>query len=151
MTKCALTPFSSDAWILLLDFDTTNLPDLKSLASAKLVFYVHEAHDKAPMQVAAVALDAPFEEGKPYDFSKLGQTLGWTIVQRGNGPGAPFVPPRRYEIDLTRAVRAWSRGEPFQGLALRIVPNRGVDDGWTVRFTPNREKPAELVIARYVD
>ena len=142
---------NTDAWILLVDFDVANLPDMKLLASAKLVFYVVEAHDKAPMQVAAVALDTPFEEGKPYDFSKLGQTLGWTIVGRGEGPGAAFVPPRRYEIDLTRTVRAWSRGEKFDGLALRIVPNRGVDDGWTVRFTPNKEKPAELVITTYAD
>ena len=142
---------NSNAWILLLDFDKTDLPDVKSLASAKLVIYVHEAHDRAPMQAAAVALDAPFESGKPYDFSKLGQTAGSTIVQQGNGPGAPFVPPRRYEIDVTRAVRAWARGEQSHGLAVRIVPNRGVDDGWTVRFTPAREKPAELVIATYTD
>ncbi len=142
---------NSNAWVLLADFDTGNLPDVKSLASAKLVFYVHEAHDKAPMQVAAVALGAPFEPGKPYDFSKLGKTAGSTVVQRGQGPGAPFDPPRRYEIDVTRAVRAWARGEPHHGLALRIVPNRGVDDGWTVRFTPAREKPVELEIATYTD
>ena len=142
---------NSDAWILQADFDRTNLPDPKSLASAKLVVYVHEAHNKAPMQAAAVVLDGPFEPGKPYDFSKLGQTLGSTIVQRGNGPGDPFVPPRQYEIDVTRAVRAWSRGEPSHGLAVRIVPNRGVDDGWTVRFTPAQQKPLELVIATYAD
>jgi len=142
---------NSDAWVLLADFDTGNLPELKSLASAKLVLYVHESHNRAPMQAAAVSLGAPFEPGKPYDFDKLGNTLGWTIVQQGNGPGDPFVPPRRYEIDVTRLVRGWIRGEPFRGLAVRIVPNRGVDDGWTVRFTPAREKPIELKISRYVD
>jgi hypothetical protein len=142
---------NSDAWILLVDFDTKNLPDVKSLASAKLIVYVHESHNRAPMQAAAVALDTPFESGKPYDFSKLGRTLGSTIIQQGNGPGAPFQPPRRYEIDVTRAIRAVSRGEPFHGLALRIVPNRGVDDGWTVRFTPVKEKPVELVIYSYTD
>jgi hypothetical protein len=142
---------NSNAWILLADFDLGELPELKSLASAKMVVYVHEAHNEAPMQAAAVALDAPFESGKPYDFSKLGRTAGATIVQRGSGPGAPFVPPRRYEIDVTSAVRAWIRGEPRCGLALRIVPNRSVDDGWTVRFTPAREKPVELVIATYAN
>jgi hypothetical protein len=140
---------NSDAWILLADFDTGDLPEVKSLASAKLVLYVEESHNEAPMQVAAVALTAPFEPGKPYDFSQLGDVLGSTIVARGNGPGAPFVPPRRYEIDVTRLVRAWCRGEPFHGLAVRIVPNRGVDDGWTVRFTPAREKPVELEITTY--
>jgi len=141
----------SDAWILLADFDTGNLPAVKSLASAKLVVYVHEAHNRAPMQAAVVAIDAPFEPGKPYDFSRLGKTLGWTIVQQGDGPGAPFAAARRYEIDVTRMVRGWARGEPFMGLAVRIVPNRGVDDGWTVRFTPSKEKPVELKISRYVD
>ncbi|NQT36262.1 MAG: transglutaminase domain-containing protein, partial [Planctomycetes bacterium] len=123
----------SDAWVLLLDFDVKRLPALDRLADVKLVFYVDESHNRAPMQAAAVLLDAPFKPAAAYDFDKLGRTLGWTIVQQGNGPGDPFVPPRRYEIDLTRAARAWARGEPFHGLALRIVPNRGVDDGWTVR------------------
>ena len=142
---------NSNAWILLAEFDTADLPDAKSLASAKLVLYVQESHNRAPMQAAAVALNSPFTTGKPYDFAQLGRTLGSTIVQQGDGPGAPFVPPRRYEIDVTRAIRAISRGEPFHGLALRIVPNRGVDDGWTVRFTPVREKPLELIVARYIE
>jgi len=140
---------SSNAWIMLADFGITELPDAKSLASAKLVVYVHESHNRAPMQAAAVALDAPFETGKPFDFSKLGRTAGTTIVRQGSGPGAPFVPPRRYEIDVTRLVRAWSKGEPQHGLALRIIPNRGVDDGWTVRFTPAKDKPVELLIATF--
>ena len=101
------------------------------------------------MQVAAVALNARFEGGKPFDFAKLGRTAGTTIVRQGNGPGDPFVPPRRYEIDITRLVRGWSKGEPQNGVALRIVPNRGVDDGWTVRFTPAKDKPLELLIATY--
>ena len=52
---------------------------------------------------------------------------------------------------MTRAVRAWCRGEPCHGLAVRIVPNRGVDDGWTVRFTPQRDKPVEWEIETYAD
>jgi hypothetical protein len=141
----------TNAWILLVDFDAAKLPPPKSLASAKLVLYVHEAHDRAPMQVAALALDRPFEPGKPYDFAGLGRTVGSTIVARGNGPGAPFQPPRSYQIDVSRAVRAWAGGQPCHGLALRIVPNRAVDDGWTVRFTPAKDKPAELLIATYAD
>jgi hypothetical protein len=139
----------SDAWILLADFGLAGLPDPKSLASAKLIVYVVEAHDRAPMQAAAVQLDAPFETGKPFDFAKLGRIAGTTVVAQGNGPGVLFVPPRRYEIDVTRLVRAWAAGQPQHGLALRIVPNRGVDDGWTVRFTPDQEKPVELEIATY--
>jgi len=139
---------NSDAWILLVAFDLKQLPEPKQLASAKLAIYVHEAHDKAPMQAAAVMLDAPFEPGKPYDFANLGRMLGSTIVDRGD-PSKPFDPPKRYELDVTQAVRAWAQGQPNHGLAVRIVPNRSVDDGWTVRFTPNRQKPAELQIEVY--
>jgi hypothetical protein len=138
---------NSDAWVMLVDFDAGKLPKLDDLASAKLVLYVEEAHDKAPMQVAAVMLDGPFEAEEPYDFAKLGQSVGTTTVAKGNG--AAFSPPRRYEIDVTRAVRSWAGGAKCHGLAVRIVPNRGVDDGWTVRFTPAREKPAELEIATF--
>jgi len=142
---------NSNAWILLAGFDRGKLPEAGRLASAKLVLYVEESHNRAPMQAAAVALEAGFEPGKPYDFSKLGKTVGWTIVQRGNGPGAPFDPPRRYEIDVTREVRRWARdGKPAE-LAVRIVPNRGIDDGWTVRFTPPGKKPVALEIAVYTD
>ncbi len=134
----------SDAWAMLVNFDSARLPSLDSFAAARLILYVHEAHDRAAMQVAAVSLAAPFEPGRAYSFAKLGQIAGTTIVQRGDGPGAPFNPPRRYEIDVTRVVREWIRGEPRNGLAVRIVPNRTIDDGWTVRFTPSKEKPLEL-------
>lgn len=140
----------SNAWVLLVDFDTSGkLPELKSLASARLVLYVVEAHDRAPMQVAAVALDGPFEPNRPYDFSKLGKTAGVTLIHKGTG--TEFRPPKRYEIDVTGEVRRWIRGQPAHGLAVRIVPNRSVDDGWTVRFTPHREKPAELHVDTYAD
>jgi hypothetical protein len=140
----------SDAWILLADFDLPQLPEPRALAAAKLIVYVQEAHDRAPMQAAAVGLRAPFEPGQAYNFEQLGDVAGTTLLARGNGPGDPFVPPRRYEIDVTRLARAWSRGEPRYGLALRIIPNRSVDDGWTVRFTPDPDRPVELEIATYV-
>ena len=124
-------------------------PQLDDLAAAKLVLYVEQAHDKAPMQVAVVMLDAPFEPGQPYDFAKFGRSVGSAIVQRGIGES--ISPPKRYEIDVTRAVRAWARGTKCHGLAVRIVPNRGVDDGWTVRFTPAKDKPAELEVVTYTD
>lgn len=137
----------SDAWVMLVDFGAEKLPRRDDLASARLVLYVEEAHEKAPMQVAALVLDAPFEPGQPYDFAKLGRNVGSTIVQKGTG--GPISPPRRCEIDVTRALRAWAGGAKCYGLAVRIVPNRGVDDGWTVRFTPAKDKPAELELVTY--
>jgi len=140
---------SSDAWVLLAAFDPAKLPASKDFSSAKLVFYVNESHNKAPMQVGVVTLAAPFEPGKPYDFSKLAKMVGTTIVAQGNGPGDPFVPPKRYEIDISEQVRRWIGGERPASVALRIIPNRAVDDGWTVRFTPEKSKPVELEIATF--
>lgn len=140
---------NSDAWVLLAAFDPAKLPEKKQLASAKLVFYVEEAHEKAPMEVAAVPLAAMFEPGQPFDFAKLGRPIASTVVAKGGGPDVRLSPPRRYEIDVTREVRGWIGSRESRGLGLRIVPNKGVDDGWTVRFTPDREKPVELEIAVY--
>ncbi|MDA1140721.1 MAG: hypothetical protein O3B01_19320 [Planctomycetota bacterium] len=142
---------SSQAYVLLTRFKTDELPAQKDIASAKLILYVHESHDRAPMEAAAVMLNAPFESGKPYDFNNLSGAIGSTTVAKGNGPGAPSVPPLRYEIDVTRAVRAWAKGSDANGLGLRLVPNRAIDDGWTVRFTPAQGKPVELEIARFVE
>ena len=142
---------NSKAWIMLVDFDRKALPEANLLASVKLILYVHESHNRAPMQAAAVALRAAFEPGKPFDFAKLGDRIGWTVVEKGAGPHHPFIPPKRYEIDVTKEIRRWARGEQGHGLALRTVPNRGIDDGWTVRFTLAKEKPAEFEIATYAD
>jgi hypothetical protein len=142
---------SSQAYVLLTRFKTDELPAPKEIASAKLILYVHESHNRAPMEAAAVMLKAPFESGKPYDFKNLSGTIGSTTVAKGNGPGAPSVPPRRYEIDVTRAVRAWAKGNNLNGLGLRLVPNRAIDDGWTVRFTPPKDKPVELEIERFTE
>ena len=61
----------------------------------------------------------------------------------------PFNPPKRYEIDVTRGLRRMLRTGPAHGFGVRIVPNRGVDDGWTVRFTPLKDAAAELVVELY--
>lgn len=142
-------PEGPGAWVMLIGVDGVKLPEAKQLASAKLAFHVWEAHDKANMEAAAVLLKEPFEAGKPYDFKGLGDIVGSTVVKQGGGRDKPFDPPLRYEIDVTKAVRAWIAGEKPCGLALRIVPNRGVDDGWTVRFTPSKDKLPELEIAAY--
>ena len=94
-------------------------------------------------------LKAPFETGKPYDFTNLGEVAGTMIIKKGGGNNAPLVPTVRYEVDVTRAVRAWATGEKPNGLVSRIVPNRAVDDGWTVHFTPDPNKPPELVVTTF--
>ncbi len=142
---------SSQARVLLMDFDVAKLLDAKRLAGAKLVINVDKADNRAPLQASATALAGPLETNSSFDFSKLGPTVGWTVVAKGDGPGKSLQPVRQYEIDVTRAVRSWCRGKPAHGFGLRVTPNRAVDDGWTVRFTPLEQKPAEMQIEFYVD
>lgn len=61
---------NSDAWIMLIGTDGLTLPPARDVALAHLVVSVSEAHDKADMLTAAVALKAPFETGKPYQFQE---------------------------------------------------------------------------------
>ena len=90
----------------------------------------------------------PAEPEKPTQTTVLAPIKTGYVSKQGE-VFEHFNPPRRYEIDVTGAIRAWSRGEGIPELAVRIVPNRRVDDGWTVRFTPARDKPAELAIATH--
>ncbi len=139
---------NSNPYIMLVSGDLSNLPGKDSIAAAQLVFQVSDAHEKANMQVGAVVLKAPFEKGKAYDFRNLGANLGTTVVRSSKGKG-PFDPPLTYEIDVTKALRRWAGGEKAYGFAIRIFPNRSVDDGWTVRFTPAKDKVPQLVIKTF--
>ena len=137
---------NKDCWVLLLDFDTTKLPTADAFREAKLTLAVRESHDKAPAQAAAVLVDANFKASAPFNFAGLGRTVGTAVVEKGNGPGTPFDPPRTYTLDVSPAVRAWIKDGRSHGLGVRIVPNRAVDDGWTVRFTLDKQQPAKLEI-----
>jgi hypothetical protein len=145
------TKDNKEIWFLLLDFDGLRLPKEDDFAAANLVFFVEEAHKEASMRAAVRSLRAPFQPGKPYALTQLGDTVGTAVVKRGGGPDAPFKTPIRYEINVNKAVRAWIGGAKPHALALCIQPDRGVDDGWNVRFTPAQNKPLELEIATYVD
>ncbi len=129
---------NSKARVLLMDFDAEKLLDAKTLASARLVINVQDADERAPLQASATALAAPLKEDTSFDFSKLGATIGSTVVAKGNGPRVLLKPTRQYKIDVTRVVRSWSRGTPAHGFGLRVTPNRSVDDGWTVPFPHSR-------------
>ena len=37
------------------------------------------------------------------------------------------------------------------GIGVRILPNRAVDDGWTVRFTPDKDVVPVLIVDVYAD
>ena len=110
------------------------LPRLEDLAAARLVFPVIRSHEKAPTKVGAVALRAPWEANKPSDFATLDDLLGTVNIPTLADAAPNWSPPKEFTIDVTRHLRSLLVApEKFHGFALRVVPDRRIDDGWTVR------------------
>lgn len=123
------------AW--LVRGELTDLPPLKDLAAARLVFPVMRAHAKAPTKVGVAALRASAEGGRPPDLATLGEVLGTVVVPRFPDDRAAWAPAKLFQVDVTNHLRSVIHGDArFHGFALRVVPDRGVDDGWTVAVTP---------------
>jgi len=134
----------------LVGGELRGLPALKDLAAARLVFPAVRAHNKAPAQVGATALQAPFADGQPYDFGKLGDVVGITTVPKLAEDAADWAPPKEFKVDVTRSLRSIINGDArFHGFALRVVPDRGVDDGWTVRVQLPKQRKVYLEVDVY--
>lgn len=128
-----------EAIAFLIGGELKNLPSLKELVAARLVFPAVQAHDKAPTKVGVTALKKPFVAGQPYDFEHVGDVLSTVIVPKMTE--ATWSPPREFKLDVTRQVRTMivDANAKFHGFALRVVPDRAVDDGWTVRVNLPRQ------------
>jgi len=141
-----------EAMAFLIGGKLKGLPAARDLAEARLVFPVVRAHQKAPTKVGVVVLKAPFKADQPYDFASLGQLLGTTVVPRLGANAPDWSPPKQIKLDVTRALRAIASGKRrFNGFALRVVPDRGVDDGWTVRIHIPKRPKISLEIDTYTD
>ena len=141
-----------DPVAFLIGGELKGLPALKELAGARLVFPVARAHDKAPTKFGATALRAPFVPGAAYDFKQLGDLLGTVILPQLAADAPSWNPAREFKLDVTRHLRAILSGEAkFHGFALRVVPDRGVDDGWTVRVQLPAQPKIFLELDTYTD
>lgn len=109
------------------------LPAIKELAAARVVFPVVRSHQKAPTRIGICELNQAIT-GKTFDVSKIDTILSSTTLPVLAEDAPSWNPPREFSIDVTRLVRDIIRtGTQFPGLALRVVPDRAIDDGWTVR------------------
>ena len=141
-----------DSLVYLIGGELPELPPLKNLAAARLVFPVIRGHEKAPTKVGAVALRAPFAKDQPFDFAKLGDVVSTVNVPRLADDAPSWSPPKEFKLDVTRHVRALLIGEAkFHGFGLRVVPDRGVDDGWTVRVHLPNPPAVRLEVDTFVD
>jgi hypothetical protein len=104
------------------------------LVAARLVVPVSYGHSMANGKLGAVFLTSPVKPGEPCDFKQLDNIAGTTVVPLQPPDSPEYKPAKSFPIDVTRAVKGVvAGGEKFHGIALRIVPDRSVDDGYTVR------------------
>ena len=115
---------------------TGNLKDLpaKGLAGARLFVPVTQGHNKAAGKLGVVCLKEPVEPGKPCDVKALAGPVGTALLPKQPDDLPEYKPAKLIPIDVTRAAKAIAAGDlKCYGFALRIVPDRGTDDGWTIR------------------
>jgi hypothetical protein len=137
--------------VYLIGGELPDLPPLKNLAAARLVFPVMRAHPKAPTKLGAVALRAPPEKDKSYEFDKLGDVLSTVIVPTLADDAPSWSPPKEFKLDVTRYLKSLLIDEAkHHGFGLRVIPDRNVDDGWTVRVHLPKTPVIRLEIDTYV-
>jgi hypothetical protein len=122
-----------NTWVMLIGGDLQDLPASKDIAAAKLVFPVTRGHEKAAVKVGVSLLTAPIEAGKALDYKKLGDVASFAVVPK-QPSASDYSPPKEIEVDVTRAVKQIAAGEAkFQGLALRVIQDRSIDEGYLTR------------------
>ncbi|HQL73038.1 MAG: hypothetical protein BWX88_00164 [Planctomycetes bacterium ADurb.Bin126] len=136
---------------VLLAADLKDVP-AKGLAGARLMVPVREGHNKAPAKLGVVALSERPEPGKGCDVKALTEIAGTGIVPQQPADTPEYKPAKPIALDVTRLVRAVAAGEAkCRGFALRIVPDRRVDDGWTVRCDVAPDEPVRLEVDVYAE
>ncbi|MFQ5808116.1 MAG: hypothetical protein ACE5JM_00740 [Armatimonadota bacterium] len=139
-------PKSPEAWVMLIGGDLSGLPGARDFKAARLCIPVTSSNPNAPTQVGASLLTKRFRRMKPYDFRDLGSVVGTTVVPKQAEPG----PAKYHKIDVTRALKSVAAGEAaFHGFAVQVIPNRSVDDGWTVRIDITKDEPTYLELDVY--
>ncbi len=125
---------------------------VKGLAAARLTALVTQGHPKAPGRLGVVFLRKPIQPGQACDLKELADVAATALVPRQPEDAPEFKPAARVVLDVTRAVKAVAAGETrFHGLALRMVPDRATDEGWTVRCEFSAGDPIHLEVDVFAD
>jgi hypothetical protein len=141
-------PKSPEAWVMLIGGQLTDLPQPRDIKAARLCIPVTNSNPNAPTQVGATLLARPFEKMKPYRFQDLGPVLGTAVVPKQAKAG----PPKYYKIEITRGLKKVAAGAAkFHGLGVQVIPNRSIDDGWTVRIDITKQQPTYIELDVYAD
>ncbi|MFT5856004.1 MAG: hypothetical protein ACI8XO_003256 [Verrucomicrobiales bacterium] len=119
----------------------------RSLAAARLVVPVSAGHDKTASKLGVVFLKQAIASGKAADVRGLGDVSATAIIPKQADGTPKYQPAKRIAIDVARPIKAIASSDlEFHGLALRMVPDRGIDNGWTVRcdIAPKEEILLEI-------
>ncbi|MBI1247864.1 hypothetical protein GC197_08435 [bacterium] len=143
---------SIPALVYLIGDDLPELPPLKDIAAARLIVPLTRAHAKAPTKIGAVALRVTHKPGQPYNFANLGDTLSTTIIPTLADDAPSWAPPKEFILDVTRYIKSLQiNHDKHHGFGLRVIPDRAVDDGWTVRVHLPENPSIRLEIDTYAD
>jgi hypothetical protein len=135
-----------ETWVMLVGGEVKDLPPARDIVSARLVLPVLRGHPKAATKVGVTLLTAPFQAGKPFDFKGLGDLAGTAVIPV-QPAGGDYQPPRPFAVDVTRVVKRVAAGETVShGFALRVVPDRSVDEGYITRLDLPRDARLQLEI-----
>jgi hypothetical protein len=141
-------PGNSEWWVLLVGGELADLPAAKRIASARLCIPVTMSHAKANVKVGATALRKNVTAGASFKESEIGDVLGTTVVPKRPKPG----PAKLSKIDVTRYVKSVAAGEAtHRGFGVKVLPDRNVDDGWTVRIDVSKTERMYLELEVFTD
>ncbi|MDQ3812799.1 MAG: hypothetical protein M3347_02480, partial [Armatimonadota bacterium] len=138
--------------VLLIGGEINDLPPRRAIAAARVVLPILQGHAKAKTRLDVVTLTQPFEANQTYDLKHLGAAIGTVIIDQQPAGVETYSPPQEFKADVTRYLKLLAASEAkFQGWALRVVPDRGVDDGWTTKAQLAKDAPLFLEIDVYAD
>jgi hypothetical protein len=136
---------------VLVTGDLKGLP-ARGLAAARLMVPVSAGHNMAPGKLGVVLLKGAFEPGKACNVKDLTDTIGTGLIPKQPEATPVYTPAKAVAIDVTRGMKAVASGERvFHGFALRIVPDRGTDEGYTVRCDVSPTEKMWLEVDAYAE
>jgi hypothetical protein len=139
-------PKVDEWWIMLVGGELNDLPQPGDIARAHVCIPVTMTHPKANVRVGILSLRKPFEMDQPYAKQDFGGVLSSSVLPKQASPGAA----RYYKLDVTRYLKDVSDGDAkHHGFAIQVLPDRSVDDGWTVRIDITKDEPTYLELEVY--
>ena len=134
-------------WVMLVDASLENLPAVDQVSAARLYIPVVNSHRKANVKVGVYPLNVPLKEGMTIDDNMLGKLISSVVVAKQPKPSEA----KYYALDITKYVKGLAKSKSASnGLGVKVIPNRGVDDGYTVRIDVTKDVKTYIEIDTFI-